>query len=53
LLLLQVPPLTASVKVVVAPVQIVVVPAIVPADGAAFTAIAFVALVEPQVPVIV
>ena len=48
LLLLQVPPEAASVRVVVRPAQTVVVPVMVPADGAALTVIAFVAEAEPQ-----
>ena len=48
LLLLQVPPLTVLVRVLVVPGQIVVVPVMVPASGAACTSIDTVALVAPQ-----
>ena len=50
LLVLQLPPDTASVYVAVVPVQIADAPVMVPADGAAFTEIAFVTLAAPQVP---
>ena len=43
LLLLQAPPVTASVSVVVAPAQTVVVPVMVPAVGDAVTVIVAVA----------
>jgi hypothetical protein len=48
LLVLQVPPATASAKVVVLPWQMVVVPVMVPADGAVFTVTPIVATPVPQ-----
>ena len=48
LLLLQVPPLTVEVRVLVAPVQMAVVPLMVPADAAGLTVIACVAVAVPH-----
>ena len=48
LLLLQVPPLTVEVSVLVAPVHNAVVPLIVPADAPGLTAIVAVAVAVPQ-----
>ena len=53
LLVVHAPPLTASVNVVVVPVQTVLAPAIVPADGAVLTFTVVVALTLPQVAVTV
>ncbi len=53
LLLVHVPPATASDKVTVAPVHSVEVPVIVPALGAGLTVTVSTALAEPQVLVIV
>jgi hypothetical protein len=48
LLLLQVPPVMASVSVVVEPTQTPGAPAIVPASGVALMVIFFVAITDPQ-----
>ena len=48
LLLLQVPPVVASVRVVFAPVHTVVAPLMVPALGAGLTVITLVAVAVPQ-----
>lgn len=48
LLLLQLPPLTASVNVITEPVHTVAGPAMVPADGAGLIVIACVSIAVPQ-----
>ena len=53
LLLLHVPPLTASLKVVVVPVQTDVTPVMVPADGNGLIMTVVVADTLPQLPVTV
>lgn len=51
LLLVQVPPDTELVRVIVVPVQAVEAPDIVPAFGEAFTTILLVTVIVPQLPV--
>jgi hypothetical protein len=53
LLLLQVPPVTESVKVIVAPAHTVEAPLIVPADVLPFTATVAVRVTGPQLAVMV
>ena len=53
LLLLQVPPVVASVSVMVAPVHTIAGPVMVPADGAGLTVSACVATAVPQLVVTV
>jgi hypothetical protein len=53
LLALQAPPVAASVNVTGEPAQTDEGPAILPAAGVTFTAITFVAVADPQLPVTV